>query len=285
MNLKSIFSVKSLLVVGSFALLVACKKNTTTTSSTENPTTESTAIATSANDDNTADAAFMDLKEVTDQTGLEATTKGIDSTKYPCAKITTTVDTILKTITATVDFGTENCLCKDGKYRRGKIQVKVTGNKNLVGSSLVYTTTDFFVNDNGVSGTKTVTVVDDHTFNIVVVNGKVTKADGGVVTWNTNRTRKMTDGFLTPLDFTDDVFEISGTSFGTNSAGNTYKFTTITPLVKANGCQWIKSGQLKIERAGKLDATVDYGDGTCDDQGTVTVANTTKAITLKHWKL
>ncbi len=281
MNLKSIFSVKSLLVVGSFALLVACKKNTTA----ENPTTESTAITTSANDDNIADAAFMDLKEVTDQTGLDATTKGIDTTKYPCVKITVVKDSILKTLTATVDFGAENCLCKDGKLRRGKIQVKVTGNKNIIGSAIVYSTTDFYVNNNGVSGTKTVTVIDEHTFNILVVNGKVTKADGGVVTWNTNRTRKMTAGFLTPLDFTDDVFEISGTSYGTNAAGNAYKFTTITPLVKANGCQWIKSGQLKIERAGKLDATVDYGDGACDDQGTVTVANTSKAITLKNWKL
>jgi hypothetical protein len=84
MNLKSIFCVKSLLLVGSFAVLVACKKENTT----EDPVTASSAISTSANDDNLADAVFMDLKEVTDQTGLEATLKGIDSTKYPCAKIT-----------------------------------------------------------------------------------------------------------------------------------------------------------------------------------------------------
>ena len=33
-----------------------------------------------------------------------------------------------------------------------------------------------------------------------------------------------------------------------NAAGNAYKFTTLTPLVKATGCQWIKSGKLKITR-------------------------------------
>jgi len=278
MNLKSIFSVKSFLFVGSFAVFVACKKEKVIS---EDSATATSAISTSANDDNTADAAFMDLKEVTDQTGLEATVKGIDSTKYPCAKITTTVDTILKTLTATVDFGSENCLCKDGKYRRGKIQVKLTGNKNIVGSSVVYTTQDYFVNNNGVSGTKTLTVVDDHSFRIVVVNGKVTKADGGVITWNTDRTRSMTAGKDTPLDFTDDVFEVTGTSSGINAAGNAYKFTTLTPLVKANGCAWIKSGKLKIERTGKLDAVVDYGDGTCDDQATVTINSKTIAITLK----
>jgi len=281
MKSKSFFLVKSFVLVGSLAIFIACKKESVIS---EDPTTASSAISTSANDDNTADAAFMDLKEVTDQTGLEATLKGIDSTKYPCAKITTTVDTILKTITATVDFGSENCLCKDGKNRRGKIQVKITGNKNIVGSSIVYTAVDYFVNNNGVSGTKTLTVVGDHSFRIVVVNGKVTKADGGVITWNTDRTRTMTAGKDTP-EFTDDVFEISGTTSGINAAGNAYKFTTVTPLVKANGCPWIKSGKLKIERAGKLDATIDYGDGTCDDQGTVTVANTTKTITLKKWKL
>ena len=279
MKFKSIFSAKSLLLLGSFVVFIACKKESVIS---EDPSTASSAISTSANDDNTADAAFMDLKEVTDQTGLEATVKGIDSTKYPCAKITTTVDTILKTFTATVDFGLENCLCKDGKYRRGKIQVKLIGNKNIVGSSVVYTTQDYFVNNNGVSGTKTLTVVDDHSFRIVVVNGKVTKADGGVITWNTDRTRTMTAGYDTKDNFSDDVFEISGTSSGINATGNAYKFTTITPLVKANGCSWIKSGKLKIERTGKLDAIVDYGDGTCDDQATVTVANKTISIVLKH---
>ena len=279
MNLKSIFSVKSLLLVGSLALVVACKKEKLVVS--EDPSAASSAISTSANDDNTADAVFMDLKEVTDQTGLEATLKGIDSTKYPCAKITTSVDTLLKTLTATIDFGSENCMCKDGKNRRGKIQVKITGNKNIVGSSLVYTAVDYFVNDHGVSGTKTLTVVDDHSFRIVVVNGKVTKANGGIISWNTDRTRTMTAGFGTKENPLDDVFEISGTTSGINAAGNPYKFTTLTPIVKARACQWITAGKLKIERAGKLDATIDYGNGTCDDQATVTVGSTTKPITLK----
>ena len=278
MNLKSIFCVKSLLLVGSFAVLVACKKESVIS---EDTSTASSAISTSANDDNLADAVFMDLKEVTDQTGVESTVKEIDSTKCPCAKITTKVDTIAKSITATIDFGDKNCLCKDGKNRRGRIQVKITGNKNIVGSSLVYTAVDYFVNDHGVSGTKTLTVVDDHSFRIVVVNGKVTKANGGIISWNTDRTRTMTAGFGTKENPLDDVFEISGTTSGINAAGNPYKFTTLTPIVKARACQWITAGKLKIERAGKLDATIDYGNGTCDDQATVTVGSTTKPITLK----
>jgi len=279
MKLKTIFSVKSLLLVGSLALVVACKKENLVVS--EDPSAASSAISTSANDDNTADAAFMDLKEVTDQTGVEATVKGIDSTKYPCAKITTKVDTIAKSITATIDFGDKNCLCKDLKNRRGKIQVKIMGNKNTIGSSIVYTAVDYFVNDNGVSGTKTLTVVDDHSFRIVVVNGKVTKANGGIITWNTDRTRTMTAGFESKENPLDDVFEVSGTTSGINAAGNAYKFTTLTPLVKARACQWITAGKLKVERAGKLDAVVDYGDKTCDDKATVSVGNTTFPFTLK----
>jgi hypothetical protein len=280
MKLKSIFSVKSLLLVGSLALVVACKKENLVVS--EDPSAASSAISTSANDDNTADAAFMDLKEVTDQTGVEATVKGIDSTKYPCAKITTKVDTIAKSITATIDFGDKNCLCKDGKNRRGKIQVKITGNKNIVGSTVVYTAVDYFVNDHGVSGTKTLTVVDDNSFRIVVVNGKVTKANGGIITWNTDRTRTMTVGFDTKDNPSDDVFEVSGTTSGINAAGNAYKFTTLTPIVKARACHWITAGKLKIERAGKLDAVVDYGDGTCDSLATITVANKTFPFVMKH---
>lgn len=280
MKLKSIFSVKSLLLVGSFALVVACKKENLVVS--EDPSAASSAISTSANDDNTADAAFMDLKEVTDQTGVEATVKGIDSTKYPCAKITTKVDTIAKSITATIDFGDKNCLCKDGKNRRGKIQVKIIGNKNTPGSSIVYTAVDYYVNDHGVSGTKTLTVVDDHSFRIVVVNGKVTKANGGIITWNTDRTRTMIAGFASKENPSDDVFQVSGTTSGINAAGNAYKFTTLTPIVKARACHWITAGKLKIERAGKLDAVVDYGDGTCDSLATITVANKTFPFVMKH---
>jgi hypothetical protein len=279
MNLKSIFCVKSLLLVGSFAVLVACKKENTIV--TEDPTTESTAISTSANDDNTADAAFMDLKEITDQTGLEPTTKSLDSAKSTFPKITVVKDSTSSTLIATVDFGTQNFMCKDGKNRRGKIQVKIMGNKSIVGSTLVYTAVDYFVNDNGVSGTKTLTVVDNHSFRIVVVNGKVTKANGGIITWNTDRTRTMTAGFNTKDTLSDDVFQVSGITSGINAAGNAYKFTTLTPLVKAKACQWITAGQLKIERAGKLDAVVDYGDKTCDDQATVTISSKTIAITLK----
>jgi hypothetical protein len=279
MKLKSIFSVKSLLLVGSLALVVACKKENTIVN--EDSATASSAISTSANDDNLADAVFMDLKEVTDQTRLETTLRGIDTTKYPCAKITYSVDSLLNTLTATIDFGPKNCKCYDGKNRRGKIQVKITRNMNIIGSSIVYTAVDYYVNDNGVSGTKTLTIEDANSFRIVVENGKVTKANGGIITWNTDRKLTMTAGNDTPLDFTDDVFEVSGSSSGINAAGNAYKFTTLTPLVKARACQWITAGKLKVERAGKLDAVVDYGDKTCDDKATVSVGNTTFPFTLK----
>ena len=280
MNLKSIFCVKSLLLVGSFAVLVACKKENTIVN--EDPATASSAISTSANDDNLADAVFMDLKEVTDQTGVETTLRGVDSTKYPCAKITYSVDALLNTLTATIDFGSKNCMCKDGKNRRGKIQVKITRNMNIIGSSIVYTAVDYYVNDNGVSGTKTLTIEDANSFRIVVENGKVTKANGGIITWNTDRKLTMTAGFVSKENPLDDVFEVSGTSSGINAAGNAYKFTTLTPIVKARACQWITAGKLKIERAGKLDAVVDYGDGTCDSLATITVANKTYPFALKH---
>jgi hypothetical protein len=48
-------------------------------------------------------------------------------------------------------------------------------------------------------------------------------------------------------------------------------------------CDYIKSGKLRIKRSGKKDATVDYGDGTCDDKGTLSVGSWTKDITVKKW--
>ncbi len=254
-----------------------------------NRTEEANTVSSIANDDNTAENAFYDLKIAGDNAGTIATSKtqsiNEKSIKDTCAKVSyINFDTVTKTGSLIVDFGDKNCPCKDGRNRRGKIGVEYTGTDKAIGSKVVYTPESYFVNDNGVSGKKTVTYSAPFTFSIKVENGTIKKSDGsGTITWNSDRIRKMITGFTTPLDFSDDIYEITGTSSGINASGNSYSFSTESPLVKAIGCQYIKSGKLKIQRSGKKDATVDYGDGTCDDKGTISVGSWTKNITLKKW--
>ena len=277
--MKIIPLVKPIVFASSFVLILASC----------NRTEEANTVSSIANDDNTAENAFYDLKLAGDNAGTKATTKTVNlnekSLVDTCAKVSyVNFDTVTKTGSLIVDFGDKNCPCKDGRNRRGKIGVAYTGADKAIGSKVVYTPESYFVNDNGVSGKKTITYTAPLTFSIKVENGIIKKADGsGTITWNSDRIRKMIGGYTTPLDFSDDIYEISGTSSGINASGNSYSFTTESPLVKAIGCQFIKSGKLKIQRSGKKDATVDYGDGTCDDKGTISIGTWTKDITLKKW--
>jgi hypothetical protein len=282
MKIKSILTVKTLLIMGSFALLTSCKKTETTTDDTSDVLVTSSI----ANDDATAENAFYDMKIASDNAGTEINQnklreKGFTDTCVTIQNVNYNPDT--KQGILTLDFGTTNCTCKDGKQRRGKIQVEYKGAKEVVGTSAVYIADKYFVNDYGVSGKKTVTYSAPLTWNIKVEDGIVTKTDGTKITWNSDRVRKMIDGQTTLLDYTDDTYEITGTSNGVNAAGNKYAFSTETALVKSMGCQYIKAGKLKIQRDGKKDAIVDYGDGTCDDKGTISVGTWTKDITLKKW--
>ncbi len=272
--MRNINKIAVFLLLGTIINLVSCgKKNT--------DITEVSAIAA---DDNAAENSFFDLKDAGDQAGTIATTKGYEKSKDSCMQVKlVSFDSITKKGKLVVDFGETDCVCKDGKTRRGKINIEYKGANGIAGSEVVYTPDNYFVNTYGVSGIKTVKYINIRTHSIKVEKGMVTKLDGSTINWSSERIRKMIEGFDTPFYLFDDTYEISGTSSGINSSGKSYTFTTQTPLVKSIGCQWIKSGKLKIEREGKKEALVDYGNGTCDDKGKLTVGSWTKDITLKKW--
>ena len=268
---------KSILAFGIIGLLIG-------SSSCGKRESDASEVATIAADDNAADNSFADLKDAGDQAGITSSTKGYEKSKDSCVKVSVlSKDSIANKIKLVVDFGATDCVCKDSRSRRGKINIEYSGPIGALGSKVVYTPDQYFVNNYGVSGVKTISIIEKLTYSIKVENGKITKPDGGVVTWTSDRVRKMVAGDNTPLFLLDDAYEIEGTSSGTNSSGKTYSFATQTPLLKAIGCQWIKSGKLSIKREGKKDAVIDYGTGTCDDKATLNVGTWTKEITAKKW--
>jgi hypothetical protein len=278
--MKTQFILRTSIFVLLITFVISCKKEAPVPQDSTNLEAEETALI--SNDDNSAESAFYDLKVAGDSAGTVASTKLKSLKKDSCVGVKIiNYDANLKTGKVELDFGSTNCTCNDGKQRRGKIEVEYKGDKNVIGTEVIYTPNQYFVNDFGVSGKKTVTYSASNTWTIKVENGVVTKPDGKTITWTSNRVRKMVSGMDTPLNFTDDSFEVSGTSSGKNSAGNDYSFETETPLLFSYGCQYISSGKLKIKRAGKKDAVIDYGNGTCDDKGILTVETWSKEITLK----
>src|SRR5262249_32088485 len=114
---------------------------------------------------------------------------------------------------------------------------------------------------------------------INVITAIITLPTGQTIVWTSQRDREWIQGESTLLIF-DDVYSITGSASGTDQNGNPFTVTITNPLIVKVTCPWITEGTLSITHGSLPTATLDYGDGTCDDQATVTINGNTFVITL-----
>lgn len=227
---------------------------------------------------NTAEAATLDFQVM----GEEASRGPVSFQTYQASCATLSYDTTGMNVKITVDYGTTNCMCADGKNRRGKIFIAYNGTGfYTVGNTVTFTTSQYYVNDNQIEGTRTVKHPDQDKWTIDA-EATITFADNaGTATWKSNRTRIQTQGQATPLILADNVYEITGTASGITAQGRGYDITITSPLQIQLNCRYIQSGKLEINSSGlKEAAVVDYGDGTCDAKATLTYRGKIKDLNL-----
>ena len=131
----------------------------------------------------------------------------------------------------------------------------------------------------------------------MVSGGKLTYPNGDVATWQSTRTRKWVEGANTSFSFNpqdsacflnlgcllDDVYEITGSASGVATNGKKYD-VTITTALRVQFCGYIPEvteGVIEIQPDGLLLRTVDFGDKTCDNEGTVTIKKKTYTFKLR----
>jgi hypothetical protein len=277
--MKHIYTAAALGLIYSASMLGSCRKN--------QDGNEDTGYAT---EQASLEKTFSDVQSIADEAASAGTNGSYLRTANPdavqlgnCATITH--DTVAVPHTLTVDFGSTNCLCADGIYRRGKIMLSYTGRYKDAGHEHRFSFGNYFVNDNGVSGTKTVTMtgidpVGNPTYTIVV-NGSIALANGnGTITMNSSRTRHYLSGYATGI-WSDDSYEINGSGTITRANGSVLNVSITKPLIAAPGCRWIESGTVSITPRNGNSRTLDYGNGTCDALATLSVGNKTYNITLR----
>ncbi|MEX1132856.1 MAG: hypothetical protein WEC15_06500 [Flavobacteriales bacterium] len=221
---------------------------------------------TSAIDNNLAEIFFSDALKQSDAAAKD--------NELPC-NAEVTIDLAASPRTMLIDFGTTNCIGSDGWVRRGRLFVTFTGPYGEPGTVITIVPQDYFVNDHGLQGQKTVTNMgmnaQDQTYFTVVMNGTVTAPDGSwTSTHSAQRVRTWVEGEGTLNPF-DDVYLIGGNGSGVNRNGIPYTLLITTPLRAEVGCRWITAGVLQITPGSLAIRTVNFGNGACDNQVTVAV--------------
>ena len=248
---------------------------------------------TSAEDQGQGDeenAATADLVEAAapQDASLSASPSVADATELrslTAACFTRTYDAATRTLT--LDFGPTNCLCADGRYRRGQLTAVFSGPYRQAGAVVTINRTNFFVNDNQHLGTRVITNLGDGSFDLSVQNASIIFANnGGTTAWSSQRRYTRTAGFGTRT-ILDDAYSITGSLTGTNRRNVTYTATIKTPLIKkfAAGCaRHFVAGTIELANASSQSMLINYdpsGTAACDNIATVTVNGRTRTIYLK----
>jgi hypothetical protein len=257
-----------------------------------------------AEDNSLADKSFEDMGQIANEaaSGNVSSYKdgNYDGLLSLCA--TKTHDTVNHIIV--VDFGTANCLCNDGRYRRGKIFISYSNSVHPVPYSYwdsltvinISTTkagdpssdTYFVGNDqssmNQIIGTKVLTNKGHnaaHHMNWdITANGQVIKSNG-TIQWQSTRNREWLAGEGTP-QWSDDEYGITGSANGNSANGTPFTMQITSQLIRKVACaKHFVSGTFDFTPGTKPVRHVDFSppnNGACDNIATVTINGNTYTV-------
>ncbi len=186
--------------------------------------------------------------------------------------------------TITFDFG-EGVTDMNGHTRTGIVEVVATGLYRDEGAVLTTNPYGYALNGYSIEGQKIVTnnghnADGNLNFDIQIIDGQVTDPDGSIATWESSRNREWIEGESTTIfteggisGFLDDAYSLTGTASGVNRDGLSFEMEIVDPLIFSVYCKWMKHGILDITSEGVATRTLDYGDGECDSEATISVGN------------
>ena len=196
--------------------------------------------------------------------------------------------------TATIDYGT-GCTDSTGTTRSGKRITTVYRTINSAHSGSVVSVTtysDYYVNGVNITGSYKTSVakaaVPGPLTLKVIISKVVTDKDLNTSTYIGSTTRKLVEGDPNGPN-EDKVWQINTTAYGTEVSGDstmgtwTYITDPSNLIIKRNDCAFRSQGALKVNvkvNGVASEQVLDYGNGDCDNDATLTVDGTPEAVKL-----
>lgn len=228
--------------------------------------------------------ANNDVISIADQAGLLYNAEYIRQSTSTCASVA--VDTINTPHTLIIRFGETDCLCADGRKRRGSIIVQYNG--RYLDTAQVHTITynNYYLEGNRLTGwvktTRVDTTVTGNWFYKVQVKDSMDVNPDPLqtqhVVWSGNLMRRWVGGQNTPQR-DDDFFSISGSTTITSPNGHVYNFNIGTPLQFAITCDYAQSGVVNVTGYNGS-RVLNYGNGSCDNEAQLNVGVRVYQLTL-----
>jgi hypothetical protein len=199
----------------------------------------------------------------------------------PCVTVTLTMNGGLNILT--IDYGSQGCLCFDGKTRKGKL-IASAAHFNQLNVLRTLTTENYYVNDYHVEGTITRNITKDisaATREAQIMENLTITNPNGVIMFTRSGTLTRIFEFNTPNNPVDNTMTTWGQVNITRPNGNqiTRIVNQTTPLFYKNSCHQFVSGIANIT-VNSNNYTVDFGNGSCDDVATGSNGTNTWIINL-----
>lgn len=191
---------------------------------------------------------------------------GIRTVKWDTAELMKTV---------TIDFG-DGCTLANGNIVKGKVIIVFNKNRDLLLHTITVSYNNFYFNNKKVEGTtfveRLLANANGNLQSTVKIDLKITFADGLFIERKSERVREMIAGSDTLGIWGDNVFLVTGKWTTVFRNGDIYKGEIIIPLRREMSCQFLVSGSIKVQRNDRI-ATIDFGNGACDNKATFTNDN------------
>ena len=299
MKARNFFLLAGSLILSATLILSSCRKKK---EEEDNDTS-------SASENAYAEGIVNDIAAIGDQAGWNNTGNTLNTYRNglddQSVFLVSCVDSIVRDTTSstkkiTVYFG--NRACQDGRVRAGAIRYSFTNGTHYRDSGVVITVTpiNYVVEGYAVSGSKTITnlgrINGNFRWNIVANVNILNPSNGGTINWSCNRTKELLNtssvynGPSLPINWANAKIGITGSASGTTSSGTSFNANVQTQLVRDFTCapdplrphrHPFISGVVDFTPGSKPTRTINYGNGACDMNATVTVNGNTYNIVLR----
>lgn len=229
---------------------------------------------------------FTDIYKVVDQ---EAQSDA--QLRNSCASVSLVLDSN-NTFPAvlTVDFGT-GCVSQDGRQRSGKIIATFSDRWRSPGATVDVQLDDYTVNNFQVFGGLTLTNNGPNTsgnlnYTSTVSNAEVVTPLSDTASWNATLTYTWIEGQNTSFQtdgingVLDDVYTINGSGSGVSTQNVAYTSQITLPLRRELSCAYLTAGEIEITPSGAPARVINFGNGACDSEVTLSVGPITTTIDL-----